>query len=845
MSLGKYSNTNSEDASISNFLEKEYGYRVSPGKKGICPFCDKNTFSITSDDSLGKCFHPDCGRFITTNEVSEQNDYLQNALYEVCDEFRKFGLSRNSLAMNYLIDERKIDPGVIMVSMIGAVPLDDNYLRAFTDIIGNLKTEKINAYLEEKKLKIQLEIERITDVKDRLKEFLNAYRGWIVFFYTDETNKITRIKLRKPYTKEFVIFKFVEDKVGLFNQKLLYDQKITNNFIIACEGEIDALQLQSLAYSGYGKYINCCALGGAGTADLKTLAKLDYETIFIAYDNDDAGRGVVENAKDHFSFNAFTFPDDKSDPDSYVRGFGENSRLCFRSLIELIKNSELCFQNINLISNNINAIRCSKYKSHTTNSKVAKIIIDYFLDTGKFINDNLGNSYFHNKKTNSLIEISQECKALKDLLSEFTLNPTEVIYKYVVENLQIYARKNGKVSEVYNSIFYNKNTNIVYLYNFKDVIYKITKSHILQVPNGTDGVLFKSNNHEPFYITDIQPDIDYLSKFMLDTINFDDSGLLAEEYKTLLMYWFYGLFFESIMPTKPILVLDGEKGSGKTTVSRKISKLKYGKNANVMQLPKKEDDFDIAVANNYYLAIDNADSYQAYLNDRLACVATGSVIKKRKLYTDNTEVIIPTKCFLSITSRTPKFRRDDIADRSLIIKLARFKNGFKSDSSIYTELENNRNEIMSYVMKELQTILLALDVTRDKEVSTDLRMADFASFVIRIASFKGNEDEMKKLLSKMSKEQDNFTLEGDVLLELLPYIINKYGGVLRDVSASCLFGEMKNLSNFYNVDFSYKNAKAVAQRLKNIKHNCSDFIKIETKKGSGGVLLYTISLIQK
>jgi hypothetical protein len=72
--------------SVSSHLEQQHGVRVAPGRKGICPFCRHQTFSVRKDDSIGKCFHPKCGRAITSGSL--RGDY-QGSLYQILDQIKQ------------------------------------------------------------------------------------------------------------------------------------------------------------------------------------------------------------------------------------------------------------------------------------------------------------------------------------------------------------------------------------------------------------------------------------------------------------------------------------------------------------------------------------------------------------------------------------------------------------------------------------------------------------------------------------------------------------------------------------------------------------------------------------
>ena len=82
---------------------------------------------------------------------------------------------------------------------------------------------------------------------------------------------------------------------------------------------------------------------------------------------------------------------------------------------------------------------------------------------------------------------------------------------------------------------------------------------------------------------------------------------------------------------------------------------------------EREDAFVAAITNNYIVIFDNVDGKMAWVNDRLATAASGSLILRRRLYTTNEVAIYQPKCFIGLTSRDPRFKRDDVADRLVIL----------------------------------------------------------------------------------------------------------------------------------------------------------------------------------
>ena len=190
------------------------------------------------------------------------------------------------------------------------------------------------------------------------------------------------------------------------------------------------------------------------------------------------------------------------------------------------------------------------------------------------------------------------------------------------------------------------------------------------VDNGTDAVLFlHDSGRTPFCLGTPQPDRSLWDTILLSPIPFHPDVLTLGDCRRLFRLWFYALFFPELFPTRPILALVGPKGSTKSFVLRKVGRLLFGASFNVMSLSNDPKDFDAAVTHDHFVAVDNADTPVRWLNDRLAVAATGGTLKRRALYTTNRLVEYPIRAYLGITSRTPHFHRDDVADRLLLFRM--------------------------------------------------------------------------------------------------------------------------------------------------------------------------------
>jgi len=389
---------------------------------------------------------------------------------------------------------------------------------------------------------------------------------------------------------------------------------------------------------------------------------------------------------------------------------------------------------------------------------------------------------------------------------------------------------------------YHTETRTLYLHNKDNEVYRITGERIDVVDNGTDGVLFEPlAGYVPFVRVAVEHDTDYLNDLILSPIHFAESGIQPHEYRLLFATWFFSLFFTSLMATKPIPACIGGKGSGKTSVLRRLGMLLFGKKFQVSSMPDKADDFDAVVTNGFLVVFDNVDGHIGWLNDRLAIAATGGSIRKRTLYTTNQVKEYLIRASLAITSRSPKFTRDDVAERLLIFKMDTLGKKI-SEQRLNEHTLRQRNTFMSWLLLRLQDIIRALQRTEEMPtVETELRMADFATFLIRItrADSQEAETEARAILDKLVKEQSQFTLESDPLFLMLEVVAVKYPN--QPFTTKELFTQLKVLSESDTIPFGYKSPVSLGQKLSQLSANINQFIKMEDTLISGNQRVYRLS----
>lgn len=498
------------------------------------------------------------------------------------------------------------------------------------------------------------------------------------------------------------------------------------------------------------------------------------------------------------------------------------------------------------VADNVEAILTDKkQKAEIRFRLICELIIRDLNKNGKFYKSN-GNYYIFDNRTKLLISIDKGNIHLKCLLNRYRINAASELYKAVYEALIVHCDINGQETEVYKYAHIDMKTNILYVKN-GNCIQKITDKTVELCENGTDKVLFTDTvTVEPFTYTE-QLDEDYLGKYILDLPRYSNTAYLNDkDLRLLTEIYLHSIFMPELLQTKPIISTVGIKGSGKTTLLRMLIKCTYGQNADVISMANKMEDLDTIVANKHFVVIDNLDTYKDSINDKIACYATRVTNEKRKLYSNGEVYRERVEAFLGISTRNPVFRRDDVAQRVLIIYLDPI-NQYSTEGNILRPMLEHRSKILSQIIQRLQSILALIKSGKYANYQSGFRMADFAHFT---ALYIDNGEAAEELLHRVVKTQQALVIEGDILLTLLTRLVyEKDKWNIKWLTARELFRNLEFIiqqeigDTVFSNDFKkrYDNPISLAKRLMNIRQEISDFIVVETKRARGNILMYQLA----
>lgn len=407
------------------------------------------------------------------------------------------------------------------------------------------------------------------------------------------------------------------------------------------------------------------------------------------------------------------------------------------------------------------------------------------------------------------------------------------IARYVLSRFRSYAMQEGARVEMRRfSAFRNtEGAETVYMSSYDGTMWRIDGENVMSIANGEDDVFFVDDDGGRFVAPEVGANGVLFDK-LINPISFAEAGMGGisdEQMRMAYIVWIFSLALPDLMPTKPLLILEGAPGSGKSASLQLLQHALLGKAKPIILSRNKEDDFGVLLLRSPICVFDNLDAYIDWLPDAVCAYTTAGEWTKRKFFTDSDELTLKPHAFIAVASKNPaSFRREDVADRCVILRLER-RDRFIRFAALEQEIKDARPQILGeylyYVNKIVAEIRGGALKGQDDEAN---RMADFASLARIVGKvLEWEPDAVEQLLAAMQGEQAAFINEEDPLTDLLHQWLtykprNAQGNIGREMSLFALHQELEVIADAKGIQF-YKSARMLAQKLRS-PHIDRDFI---------------------
>jgi hypothetical protein len=177
----------------------------------------------------------------------------------------------------------------------------------------------------------------------------------------------------------------------------------------------------------------------------------------------------------------------------------------------------------------------------------------------------------------------------------------------------------------------------------------------------------------------------------------------------------------------PVLILHGDPGAAKTTVTRVLRDLVDPNSAPVRSEPREPRDLMIAANNGWLIALDNLSRVPSWLSDSLCRMSTGGGFSTRELYTDGDEIIFQAQRPVILTGIREIATRADLLDRALPLYLPRIDESQRMTEAAFNEaFDRARPRLLGVMLDAVSCALSRLSSVRLERLP---RLADFAVWV--------------------------------------------------------------------------------------------------------------------
>ncbi|ACK50489.1 conserved hypothetical protein [Methylocella silvestris BL2] len=177
----------------------------------------------------------------------------------------------------------------------------------------------------------------------------------------------------------------------------------------------------------------------------------------------------------------------------------------------------------------------------------------------------------------------------------------------------------------------------------------------------------------------------------------------------------------------PILVLNGEQGSGKSSFSRLLRSLIDPASPAIQGPPKDEQNLIVTAQNGHLIIFDNLSHIGAELSDGLCRLATGSGFAVRALHTDKDDNIFDGARPIAVNGIPALAERADLAERCVTARLASIpEDRRRPEDEIERDWNIARPRILGALYDAISSALRNIGTTR---LARSSRMADFEKWL--------------------------------------------------------------------------------------------------------------------
>lgn len=282
----------------------------------------------------------------------------------------------------------------------------------------------------------------------------------------------------------------------------------------------------------------------------------------------------------------------------------------------------------------------------------------------------------------------------------------------------------------------------------------------------------------------------------------------------------------------PISGVHGPHGSAKSTFHRLLKRLIDPSVIEVISPPRNLTELIQLASHHWALFFDNLSDISDWFSDALCRMCTGDGFSKRKLYSDDDDVIYAFRLILGVNGINVLASKPDLLDRSILLALERLPEKDKGTEDEFLErFEKAKPKILGAIFDTLsKTLNEKANVNQPKLP----RMADFAVWGCAIARALGRDENefMEIYRTNISRQHDEAIEASSIAIAVIEFMegLETWQG-----TATELLGELNSIAKHLKIDTDSrkwpKDASWVWKRINEMSANLiTKNIKVERSK---------------
>ena len=406
------------------------------------------------------------------------------------------------------------------------------------------------------------------------------------------------------------------------------------------------------------------------------------------------------------------------------------------------------------------------------------LAVAWLRSRGKFFadidNPNYSTSMYFDGEAGILYNIHSD-EFLSNLAGAVNISRENKVFKFLIALIEDMVMTESETPRVRPSKEWDRRGSVIYVSNGDSRMYRVSANKIESVSNGTDGVVFlRGSTLLPFELSD-GPGVDPFAESML----FKFAALERDTDAMNCRLWTLNLF--ACHDNKPILLVNGPRGSGKTFLLqgvkqfigiRENGELDY--TANKMDHGDKgSDNFWIIIDKGRFEIFDNFDYKIKWADNDLQTASTNGVHKTRELYKTSIIVTQYPRASIALTSNNAVFTAEGggLPDRIIKVAMTGRPKVSKGPGELLADNLKRRGEYMTWI---LRTLAGALADDKPVDANINRRHPEFAEFAVRCGRAMRREDEVVRALSIAETEKAALPLMNDIVAkEILAVLLSR------------------------------------------------------------------------